>query len=262
MLKIERISKTFDPNSINAKKALDDLSLNAQDGDFITIIGANGAGKSTLFNAIGGSFFVDSGRIVLDDQDITYVKSNLRAKKIGHLFQDPLSSTAPDMSIIENLALAGMNKGLFSRISTNDRTYFQQKLKELGMDLEQRMDTPVRLLSGGQRQALGLLMATVNKPQLLLLDEHTAALDPGSAEKVMELTSRVVEENHITCLMITHDMKKAIEYGNKIVMMDQGKIIQTIDKNRQKDITVENLIRSFRTNQGKDLVNDRMLLGL
>ena len=262
MLKIERISKTFDPNSVNAKKALDNLSLIAEDGDFITIIGANGAGKSTLFNAIGGSFFVDSGKIILDDQDITYVKSNLRAKRIGHLFQDPLASTAPDMSIIENLALAGMNKGMLSRITAEDRDYFRQKLKELDMDLDKRMDVAVRLLSGGQRQALGLLMATVNKPQLLLLDEHTAALDPGSAEKVMELTCRIVEDNGITCLMITHDMSKAIEYGNKIVMMDRGSIIQTIDKKQQKNITVEDLIRSFKNNQGKDLDNDRMLLGI
>ena len=261
MLQIDRISKTFDPGSVNARKALDNLSLVAKDGDFITVIGANGAGKSTLFNAIGGTFFVDSGKIILDGKDITYVKGNIRAKKIGHLFQDPLSSTAPDMSIIENLALAGLNKGMLSGISRSDRDYFRQKLKELNMDLEERLDTPVRLLSGGQRQALGLLMATVNKPQLLLLDEHTAALDPSSAEKVMELTCRIVEDNEITCLMITHDMNKAIEYGNKIVMMDQGSIIQTIDKNVQKDITVDDLILSFR-NRGKELSSDRMLLGI
>ena len=261
MLQIDRISKTFDPGSVNARKALDNLSLVAKDGDFITVIGANGAGKSTLFNAIGGTFFVDSGKIILDGKDITYVRGNIRAKKIGHLFQDPLSSTAPDMSIIENLALAGLNKGMLSGISRSDRDYFRQKLKELNMDLEERLDTPVRLLSGGQRQALGLLMATVNKPQLLLLDEHTAALDPSSAEKVMELTCRIVEDNEITCLMITHDMNKAIEYGNKIVMMDQGSIIQTIDKNVQKDITVDDLILSFR-NRGKELSSDRMLLGI
>ena len=261
MLQIDRISKTFDPGSVNARKALDNLSLVAKDGDFITVIGANGAGKSTLFNAIGGTFFVDSGKIILDGKDITYVRGNIRAKKIGHLFQDPLSSTAPDMSIIENLALAGLNKGMLSGISRSDRDYFSQKLKELNMDLEERLDTPVRLLSGGQRQALGLLMATVNKPQLLLLDEHTAALDPASAEKVMELTCRIVEDNNITCLMITHDMNKAIEYGNKIVMMDQGSIIQTIDKNVQKDITVDDLILSFR-NRGKELSSDRMLLGI
>lgn len=261
MLQIDRISKTFDPGSVNARKALDNLSLVAKDGDFITVIGANGAGKSTLFNAIGGTFFVDTGRIILDGKDITYVKGNIRAKKIGHLFQDPLSSTAPDMSIIENLALAGLNKGMLSGISRSDRDYFRQKLKELNMDLEERLDTPVRLLSGGQRQALGLLMATVNKPQLLLLDEHTAALDPASAEKVMELTCRIVEDNDITCLMITHDMNKAIEYGNKIIMMDQGTIIQTIDKSVQKDITVDDLVLSFR-NRGKELSSDRMLLGI
>ena len=262
MLEINNISKTFNAGTLDEKKAISNLSLKAEDGDFISIIGANGAGKSTLFNAIAGSFFVDQGSICLDGSDITYQKENIRAKKIGRLFQDPLSGTAPDMSILENLALAGLNGGLFSRISPKDREYFRERVKQLNMGFEDRLDTPVRLLSGGQRQALTLLMATINTPDLLLLDEHTAALDPASAGRIMALSEEIIASNHITCLMITHDMNMAIRYGNRIVMMDEGRIILSIDKSKEKDLTVSYLMQQFEKNKGQALSNDRMLLGI
>ena len=262
MLSIRSISKTFNPKTVDEKLAISNLSLEVADGDFISIIGANGAGKSTLFNAISGTFFVDEGSIFLDGRDITYMKENLRSKKIGRLFQDPLSGTAPDMTILENLALAGLNKGWLGHISKLDRAFFKEKLKELDMGFEDRLDTPVRLLSGGQRQALTLLMATINPPELLLLDEHTAALDPNSAERIMKLTKKIVEENHITCLMITHNMNMAIEYGNRILMMDEGKILLSIDKEKEKQLEVEDLLEAFRKAQGHAMDTDRMLLGI
>jgi len=262
MLEIQNISKTFNAGTLDEKKAIDHLSLKAEDGDFISIIGANGAGKSTLFNAIAGSFFVDEGEIYLDGKQITYQKENIRARKIGRLFQDPLSGTAPDMSILENLALAGLNRGYFSHITSKDREYFQSRLKQLNMGFENRLDTPVRLLSGGQRQALTLLMATINVPDLLLLDEHTAALDPSSASRIMELSEQIISSNHITCLMITHDMNMAIRYGNRILMMDDGKIILSIDKTKEKDISVSYLMEQFEKKKGQALSTDRMLLGI
>ena len=262
MLEIKHISKTFFPGTADEKKALADFSLTVNDGDFISIIGANGAGKSTLFNAISGVFYIDEGTILLDGKDITYEKENIRSKKIGRLFQDPLSGTAPDMSILENLSLAAMKGGWMHRITAEERQEFREKLKSLNMGFEDRLDTPVRLLSGGQRQALTLLMATVNPPSLLLLDEHTAALDPASAEKIMELTDQVIRENHTTCLMITHNMNIAIQYGNRIIMMDEGRIVLDITKKDHPDLTMDDLLEQFKTARGKSLSTDRMLLGV
>ena len=252
MLKIEHISKTFNPGTVNEKQAIRDLSLNLEKGDFATIIGSNGAGKSTLFNAICGDFLTDSGVIMLDGQDITFMPQHVRAKTIGRLYQDPMRGTAPGMTIEENLALAAGKGGWLSHVSR------QEKLLDIG--LEKRMTQPVGLLSGGQRQALTLLMATMNPPKLLLLDEHTAALDPGTAEKVLNLTKRVVEEHQLTCLMITHNMQSALDLGNRILMMDSGDIVLDIHEEEKKGLTVEGLLEKFKTGAGKMLDNDRILL--
>ncbi|MBO4890205.1 MAG: ATP-binding cassette domain-containing protein [Lachnospiraceae bacterium] len=260
MLKIDNISKTFNPGTVNEKKALTGLSLQVDDGDFISIIGANGAGKSTLFNAIAGSFLTDSGSITLDGEDITLTPEHIRARSIGRLFQDPLKGTAPDMSIEENLALAAGSGGWLSRISKNERRMLRDKVALLGMGLEDRMDSPVGLLSGGQRQALTLMMATINPPKLLLLDEHTAALDPEASAKVMELTERIASENHLTCLVITHNMQSALSQGNRTLMMDEGNIIFDMSGQERSEMTVEGLLERFRARSGRDLDNDRMLL--
>ena len=265
MLQLIDISKTFNPNTVNEKKALNHLSLTLEDGDFATIIGSNGAGKSTMFNAICGTFFVDEGGVILDGEDITYVKEHHRSKYIGHLFQDPMKGTAPNMSIEENLALAYLRASkergkFFSRITKKEKEMFRERLALLNMGLEDRMKNPVGLLSGGQRQALTLLMATMNPPKLLLLDEHTAALDPGTAEKVLNLTRRIVEEYQLTCLMITHNMQSAIDLGNRILMMDSGKIVLDIGGEEKKNMTVEGLLEKFRSGAGKALDNDRILL--
>ena len=264
MLRIEHISKTFHPGTVNEKKALDDFSLTVNDGDFVTIIGSNGAGKSTLFNSIAGNFLVDSGRILLDDENITFTPEYKRSKYIGRLFQDPLRGTAPHMTIRENLALAYLRAGkhtkMFSRVSRKDEEKFRDVLKQLDNGLEDRMDVPVGTLSGGQRQSLTLLMATIVPPKLLLLDEHTAALDPGTAEKVLNLTRRIVEEHQLTCLMITHNMQSAIELGNRILMMDSGNIVLDIGGEEKKNMTVEGLLEKFRSGAGKALDNDRILL--
>ena len=260
MLEIKEISKTFNPGTANAKIALDKLSLSVKDGDFITIIGANGAGKSTLFNAIAGDFTTDEGKITLDGEDITLMPAHKRAKSIGRLFQDPMRGSAPGMSIEENLALAAGNGGWLSRISKRDKDEFKSRLSLLDMGLEDRMNQPVGLLSGGQRQALTLVMATYNPPKLLLLDEHTAALDPATAEKVLKLTSETVGVNSLTCLMITHNMQSALDLGNRTVMMDAGKIILDIEGENRKGITVNDLLEQFRLASGKALTNDRMLL--
>ena len=228
MLDIDHISKTFNPGTVNEKLAMDDLSLSVNDGDFISIIGANGAGKSTLFNAICGTFITDKGSIVLDGQDITLMAEHKRAKVIGRLFQDPMRGSAPGMTIGENLALAAGHGGWLSSVSNRDKQLFREQLSLLDMGLEDRMDDPVGLLSGGQRQALTLMMATINPPKLLLLDEHTAALDPGTAEKVLNLTSKLVDEHKLTCLMITHNMQSALDLGNRTIMMDHGKIIYDV----------------------------------
>jgi len=265
VLKLTNLHKTFNAGTVNEKKALDGLNFDLADGDFATIVGSNGAGKSTMFNAITGAFFVEDGAIELDGKDITFRKEHLRSKVIGHLFQDPMKGTAPHMTIEENLAIAYLRAStsqhaFFSRISKKDKKVFRDHLALLGMDLENRMRQPVGLLSGGQRQALTLLMATIVTPKLLLLDEHTAALDPATAEKVLELTKKIVAENAITCLMITHNMKNALELGNRTLMMDGGRIVLDIGGTERAGLTVEDLLERFRAGVGKGLDNDRILL--
>ena len=264
MLQIEHLSKTFNPGTINEKKALDDMNLLVNDGDFITILGSNGAGKSTLFNAVAGVFLADSGKIMLDGKNITFEPDYKRSKYMGRLFQDPLKGTAPHMTIEENLALAYLRAGhstdSFSRISRKDREMFRDYLKRLDMGLEDRMQTQVGTLSGGQRQALTLLMATIVSPRLLLLDEHTAALDPGAAEKIMALTNEIVAENHTTCLMITHNMHQGLKTGNRTLMMADGRIILDLDEEERKQLSISDLMQKFREGAGTDLDDDRMLL--
>ena len=261
MLRLTHISKTFNPGTVNEKKALYDISLDVADGDFISIIGSNGAGKSTVFNAIAGSFYTDSGSIFLDGEDITLQPEHVRAKKIGRLFQDPMRGSAPGMTIEENLALAAGKGGWFSHISRATREEFRERLSLLGMGLEDRMQHPVGLLSGGQRQALTLMMATFNPPKLLLLDEHTAALDPATAEKVLALTKDIVEKNALTCLMVTHNMQTALDLGNRTLMMDNGRIIYDASGDMRSRLNVDDLLVLFREAVGKSLDNDRMMLG-
>lgn len=265
MLQLIDISKTFNPNTVNEKKALNHLSLTLEDGDFATIIGSNGAGKSTMFNAICGTFFVDEGGVILDGEDITYVKEHHRSKYIGHLFQDPMKGTAPNMSIEENLALAYLRASkergkFFSRITKKEKEMFRERLALLNMGLEDRMKNPVGLLSGGQRQVLTLLMATLVTPKILLLDEHTAALDPATAEKVLDLTKRIVKEHNITCLMITHNMQSALDLGNRTIMMDSGNIVLDIKGEERENMTVDDMLEQFKEGVGKNLDNDRILL--
>ena len=261
MLKLENVSLTFNPGTVNEKKALTDLSLHLQRGDFVTILGSNGAGKSTLFNTIAGSYIPDSGKVFLDGRDITNLPDYRRSKEIGRLFQDPLKGTAPNMTIEENLALAYLRashtKSPFSMVTKSDRADFRERLSMLNLGLEDRMNQPVGLLSGGQRQALTLLMATLVTPKILLLDEHTAALDPGTAEVVLELTKRIVAENRITCLMITHNLASSLALGNRTIMMANGQIVLDIGGEERKGLTVDDLLTRFRT-QGLD--NDRIML--
>ena len=260
MLDIQRISKTFNPGTVNEKKAITDLSLHLNKGEFVTVIGSNGAGKSTLFNAIAGSFYVDAGAITVGGHNMTFLPEYKRAKRIGRLFQDPLKGTAPNMTIEENLALAAGNGGWFSRLTQKDRTRFRDRLALLDMGLEDRLNQPVGLLSGGQRQALTLLMATLQRPKLLLLDEHTAALDPQTAARVMELTDRLVQENHLTTLMITHNMRDAIRYGNRLLMLHNGRIVLDISGEEKARLTVADLMDMFRKVSGREYDNDRTLL--
>jgi len=264
MLKIDQISKTFNPGTVNAKTALSGLSLELNAGDFVTIIGSNGAGKSTLFNAIAGNFFVDEGSIILDGKNITFEKEHIRSKVVGRMFQDPLKGTAPNMTIEENLALAYVSEGkkasMFGRMNKKDKEVFREKLALLGMGLEDRLKQPVGLLSGGQRQALTLLMATMTTPKILLLDEHTAALDPGTAEKVIELTKNIVAEKNLTCMMITHNMHQALELGNRTLLMSDGNIVYDVKGDERKNTTVNDLLDKFRQGTGKALDNDRILL--
>ena len=260
MLVLDNISKTFNPGTVNEKKALEHVSLTLAAGDFATIVGSNGAGKSTLFNAIAGSFFVDSGAVVVDGRDVTYMPEYKRAKHIGRLFQDPLRGTAPHMTIEENLALAAGSGGWFSPMTKQDRSRFRDRLALLNMGLEDRMKQPVGLLSGGQRQALTLLMATLVTPKLLLLDEHTAALDPATADKVLELTRHIVAEQQITCLMVTHNMHQALELGNRTLMMNGGKIVFDVRGEERSRMTVDDLLERFRQRAGEELDNDRILL--
>ncbi|MDD3833281.1 MAG: ATP-binding cassette domain-containing protein [Oscillospiraceae bacterium] len=260
MLHISHISMTFNPGTVNAKKVMDDFSFDVDKGQFVTIIGANGAGKSTLFNAIAGSIIPDSGSIVLDGKDITLMPEHKRSKSIGRLFQDPMRGSAPGMTLEENLSLSAGRGGWMSRISKADRRDFRNRLSLLDLGLEDRMKQPVGLLSGGQRQALTLLMATINPPKLLLLDEHTAALDPATAEKVLALTTKIVEEEKLTCLMITHNMQAALALGDRTIMMDRGGIILDMSGEERKGLTVENLLLRFKNASGRALNNDRMLL--
>ena len=265
MLKLTEISKTFNPGTINEKKALTRLSLTLQDGDFVTVVGSNGAGKSSLFNAISGSFLTDEGLIELDGKDITFEPEHKRSRYIGRLFQDPLMGTAPHMTIEENLAIAYLrtsekSRHIFSRISKKEKDLFRDRLSLLGMGLEDRMKNPVGLLSGGQRQALTLLMATLVTPKLLLLDEHTAALDPATADKVLELTRDIVSRQQITCLMVTHNMHQALDMGNRTLMMDSGRIIFDVQGQERSAMTVNDLLKKFAENAGQQLDNDRILL--
>lgn len=262
MLELKNISKTFEANTINEKKALDNISLTLNDGDFVTVIGSNGAGKSTLLNAIAGVFSVDNGSISIDDNDVTNIPEYKRASYIGRVFQDPKIGTASDMWIEENLALAnrrGNKRGLKQGISDNERKQYFDILKSFNLGLENRMSTKVGLLSGGQRQALTLLMATLQKPNLLLLDEHTAALDPATASKVLELTNKIVTENNLTTFMVTHNMKDALKYGNRLIMMDNGHIILDVAGKDKEKLTVNDLLKKFEKVGG--IVNDNMILG-
>ena len=263
MLEIRNISKTFNPGTINEKKALLDLSLTLKDGDFVTVIGGNGAGKSTLLNAVAGVWPVDCGSILLDGEDITALPEHKRAKYIGRVFQDPMMGTAPNMQMEENLALAlrrGQKRGLRWGVTKAERQEYREKLKTLGLGLEDRMTVKVGLLSGGQRQALTLLMASLRKPKLLLLDEHTAALDPATAAKVLELSDQIVEENGLTALMITHNMTDAIKHGNRLIMMDQGRIILDIEGEDKKHLTKKDLMDKFAQVAGYQLDSDETLL--
>ncbi len=264
MLRIEGICKVFNQGSINEKLALDQLSFQLCEGEFVTVIGGNGAGKSTLVNCISGVYEVDRGRIYLDGQDITYTPEHRRSQYIGRVFQDPLLGTAFDMSIEENLAIAyakGKPQGLRPGITRADLDIFREKLALLDLGLEDRLKEKVGSLSGGQRQALTLLMATIVKPKLLLLDEHTAALDPAIAGRVLQLTAEIVREENLSTLMITHNMKAALEYGDQTIMMHDGKIIMVLDSDEKKKIDVDWLIKQFQHKVGTELDNDRMLLG-
>ena len=265
MLTITNVRKTFNKGTINEKKALCGLNLHLDPGDFVTVIGGNGAGKSTMLNMIAGVYPIDSGKIEIDGVNISREPEYKRAQYIGRVFQDPMRGTAPHMTIEENLALAYLRtakhqRAFFSRVSKADKAFFREQLARLDMGLEDRMRQPVGLLSGGQRQALTLLMATMVPPKLLLLDEHTAALDPATAEKVLRLTREIVEGERITCLMITHNMKNALELGSRTFMMDAGRVVLDISGEERKGLTVDDLLERFRAGAGKNLDNDRILL--
>lgn len=264
MLELKNIYKTFNPGSVNEKKALNGVSLTLEDGEFVTVIGGNGAGKSTMLNAIAGTWPIDSGSVVIDGVDITRLPEHKRAIYLGRVFQDPMNGTAADMEIEENLAVAkrrGQRRTLKWGITKKEREDYVELLKMLDLGLETRMRTKVGLLSGGQRQALTLLMATLKKPKLLLLDEHTAALDPKTAAKVLELSDKIIAENNLTALMVTHNMKDAIAHGNRLIMMWDGKIILDIKGEEKKNLTVDDLLHQFTVASGKEFANDRALLG-
>ena len=263
MLDLNHVSKTFNPGTINEKRALFDLSLHLKPGDFVTVIGGNGAGKSTMLNAVAGVWPVDDGSILIDGQDVTGLPEFRRAGLIGRVFQDPMMGTAPNMQIIENLALAmrrGQKRGLSWGVTKTERDQYREKLKILGLGLEDRMTSKVGLLSGGQRQALTLLMAALRKPKLLLLDEHTAALDPATAAKVLELSDRIVAENGLTAMMITHNMKDAIAHGNRLIMMNEGRIILDIEGEEKKRLTKADLLQKFADVAGTQEETDEVLL--
>ena len=264
MLKLQKVSKTFNHGTVNEKKVLHDINLELNEGDFVTIIGGNGAGKSTLLNMISGIYPLDSGRIILDGEDISLQPDYQRAKIIGRLFQDPMLGTAADMQIIENLALAkrrGKSRGLRWGVTKEEKDEYYELVKTLGLGLEDRLTSKVGLLSGGQRQALTLLMATLKKPKLLLLDEHTAALDPATSAKVLSLTNEIVTKQNLTALMVTHNMRDAIDIGNRLIMMYEGRIIYDVRGEEKKNLQVSDLLKKFEEASGSEFVNDRMLLG-
>lgn len=263
MLEIKNLSKTFLKGTPNEHKALDGISLSLDKGEFVTVIGSNGAGKSTLFNAIAGEFLCDGGKIVLDGKNITYQKEYIRAKDIGRLFQDPMRGTAPDLTIEENLALvySKATRHLFSpALKKRDVEFFREKLLKLNMGLEDRLKTKMGQLSGGQRQAVTLMMSTLVTPKLLLLDEHTAALDPLTAEKVLDITQRIVAENSITTMMITHNIKSALKLGTRTIMLEGGKAVLDLNGSERSNMSVQDLLGLYRQKSGKELDNDRMLL--
>ena len=263
MLKIENVTKTFNPGTVNEKVALKNLNLHLQEGDFVTVIGGNGAGKSTMLNAVAGVWGVDSGSITIGGNNVTNLPEYKRAKFIGRVFQDPMMGTAATMQIEENLALAarrGKPRTLRAGITRAEREQYVEQLKILDLGLEDRLTAKVGLLSGGQRQALTLLMATLQKPQLLLLDEHTAALDPKTAAKVLELSDRIVEENHLTTMMVTHNMKDAITHGNRLIMMYDGRIVIDVSGEEKKKLTVPQLLELFSKVSGSDEADDKLLL--
>lgn len=263
MLEIKNVYKTFNPGTVNQKVALNDLNLTLEDGDFVTVIGGNGAGKSTMLNAVAGVWPVDMGKIIIDGKDITRLPEHKRAAYIGRVFQDPMMGTAATMQIDENLALAarrGAGRTLRIGITKKENAEYHELLKTLGLGLEDRMTSKVGLLSGGQRQAVTLLMATLKKPKLLLLDEHTAALDPQTAQRVMDITDRLVRENHLTALMITHNMRDAIHYGNRLLMLHNGRIVLDISGEEKARLTVPDLLALFSKVSGQEYDNDRALL--
>ena len=263
-LEIRNISKTFNKGTINEKKALDGVNLNLNPGDFVTIIGGNGAGKSTTLNAIAGAWYVDSGQIIVDGTDITRLPEHKRAAYLGRVFQDPMTGTASTMSIEENMAIAarrGARRGLRWGISKKEREDYKRQLKELNLGLEDRLSSKVGLLSGGQRQAITLLMAAARKPKLLLLDEHTAALDPKTAAKVLEISDKIIAEHGLTAMMVTHNMKDAIAHGNRLIMMHEGKIIYDVSGEEKKRLHVSDLLAKFEEASGDEFANDRMMLG-
>ena len=263
MLELINVCKTFNPGTVNAKVALNDLNLTLNDGDFVTVIGGNGAGKSTMLNAIAGSFQIDSGKIVIDGTDVTGLPEHKRAALLGRVFQDPMMGTAPTMQIEENLALAarrGQHRGLKWGITKAERAEYRKCLHALDLGLEDRMTAKVGLLSGGQRQALTLLMATIAKPKLLLLDEHTAALDPGAAEKILAMTTRIAAEQKLTCLMVTHNMRAALALGNRTLMMNNGQIVLDVSGAERAHMEVNDLLERFKSGTGAALDNDRILL--
>ena len=265
MLEIKNIYKTFNKGTVNEKKALNGVSFTLNDGDFVTVIGGNGAGKSTTLNAVAGVWPVDSGSIIIDGINVTGLPEHKRAKYLGRVFQDPMTGTAATMEIQENLALAvrrGKRRGLRWGITKKEREQFKELLKQLDLGLEERMTSKVGLLSGGQRQALTLLMATIQKPNLLLLDEHTAALDPKTAAKVLEISEKIIAENHLTCMMVTHNLNDAIAYGNRLIMMNEGQVILDIGEEEKKKLTVEDLLEKFEQVSGEKFANDKALLSL
>ena len=263
-LEIKDIHKTFNKGTMNEKVALDGVNLKLNEGEFVTSIGGNGAGKSTTLNAVAGVWPVDSGSIIIGGNDVTGLPEHKRAKFLGRVFQDPMTGTAATMSIDENMALAarrGKKRTLKWGVTKAEREYFKEKLRELDLGLEDRLTSKVGLLSGGQRQAVTLLMASLQKPELLLLDEHTAALDPKTAAKVLELSDKIIEENHLTAMMVTHNMKDAIAHGNRLIMMHEGKVIYDVSGEEKKNLHVSDLLAKFEEASGGEFANDRMMLG-